>query len=204
MLERRAVGKLGAQVNSYSQAGQDRFVRAVHGDTPGFFLDVGCSDPVHISNTYALEKLGWRGLLVDISPELATNIQMKRASPFLCADATTIDWIDMVDRYRLPKVIDYLSFDLDNAGSVALPRLPWSLLRFRVLTIEHDAYRLGNGPRQAMRALLRDHGYDLLCPDVCNDGFEFEDWWVDSGLVDMRVAGRFRTTMATPWETLLP
>ena len=66
-MERRAVGKLGAQVNSYSQAGQDRFVRAVHGDTPGFFLDVGCSDPVHISNTYALEKLGWRGLLVTFS-----------------------------------------------------------------------------------------------------------------------------------------
>ena len=36
----------------------------------------------------------------------------------------------MVDRYRLPKVIDYLSFDLDNAGSVALPRLPWSLYAF--------------------------------------------------------------------------
>ncbi len=38
-----------------SQAGQDRFVRAVHGDAPGFFLDVGCSDPVHISSVSVID-----------------------------------------------------------------------------------------------------------------------------------------------------
>lgn len=185
----------------YSQAGQDRFVRAVHGDAPGFFLDVGCSDPVHISNTYALEKLGWRGLLVDISPAFASRIAEKRVSPFLCADATTIDW----SAHRLPSVVDYLSFDLDDAGAAALPRLPWSSRsRFRILTVEHDAYRLGDGPRRSMRSLLGGLGYDLLCPDVCNDGLEYEDWWVDPSSVDMRVANKFRTTKATPWMEIVP
>jgi hypothetical protein len=193
----------------YSQAGQDQFVHAIHGGVPGTFLDIGCHEPVYISNTYALEQLGWRGLLVDIVPEFGPRIAEKRTSPFLCADATTIDWVIAVRDYSLPKTVDYLSFDLDEAGASALARMPWTTLRFRILTVEHDAYRFGDGPRQAMRALLRGHGYDLLCPDVCNGGPEygltvdFEDWWVDPTQVDMNIANKFRTTGATRWADIV-
>jgi len=190
-------------MNWYSQAGQDRFVHTIHGNTPGTFLDVGCHDPVHISNTYAIEQLGWRGLLIDIASELGPRIAEKRTSPFLCADATTIDWTATIRDYTLPKTIDYLSFDLDEAGASAFARMPWETLRFRILTVEHDAYRFGDGTRQAMRATLRSHGYDLLCYDVCNDGVEFEDWWVDPGLVDMSIANRFRTTCAARWADIV-
>lgn len=190
-----------------SQAGQDRFVYDLavcgEGRLVGAFLDVGCADPVVYSNTYALERVGWRGLLVDVAPHLAALIQEKRVSPFLCADATTVDWKAVVDRYALPNVVDYLSFDLDGAGATAIERVPWDTLRFRILTVEHDAYRFGDGPRQSMRALLRRHGYELLCPDVCNDDQPFEDWWVDPKVVDMTVAEKFRRSGPTAWTEIV-
>ena len=40
--------------------------------TDGFYLDVGCFHPKHISNTYALHKKGWRGINIDPNPECIT------------------------------------------------------------------------------------------------------------------------------------
>lgn len=203
------LGELGKTMNTYSQAGQDRFVHAItKGLTTGSFIDIGCGDPEDLSNTYALEQLGWRGLLIDISPDVGPRVQAKRASPFVCANAMTIDWHEVLTKHplpRLPATVDYLSFDLDEMGARAFERMPWTTHRFRVLTVEHDAYRFGDGPRQAMRATLRRLGYDLLCPNVSNlrADLEFEDWWVDPGSVDMAVANRFRRTRSALWTEIL-
>ena len=35
--------------------------------TNGFYVDVGCYHPLHLSNTYLLYKKGWRGINVDVS-----------------------------------------------------------------------------------------------------------------------------------------
>ena len=92
-------------MNWYSQAGQDRFVYTIHGDAPGTFLDVGCHHPIYISNTYALEQIGWRGLLIDIDSRLGPQIAEKRMSPFLCTDATTIDWADMIENFPCRRLL---------------------------------------------------------------------------------------------------
>lgn len=186
----------------YSQAGQDRFVYQLavvgEGRIGGTFLDVGCSVPVSGNNTYALERSGgWRGLLVDCACELAEAIARNRSSPFLCGDAKTIDWASELAKHDLGPVIDYLSFDVDYDGLTALARLPLDRLRFRYATVEHDAYRFGDGPRTAMRELLSRAGYELLCPDVECLGRVFEDWWVDPRTVDMRFAEKYRTRGST-------
>lgn len=189
-----------------SQAGQDRFVHALavegEGRTPGTFLDIGCNNPIIISNTYALERIGWTGVLIDCDPGWATSIAESRRSPFVCCDAKDIDWPRMLERFATHP-IDYLSFDLDESGLKVLHGMPLSSVRFRILTIEHDAYRFGDAVRQAMRGTLREHGYDLLCPDVTAQGCQFEDWWVDPKQVDMGVADRFRTTEATDWQAIV-
>ena len=191
----------------YSQAGQDRFVYAMtvsgEGKTTGTFLDVGCSDPVSYSNTLALEQAGWRGVLLDREPALAGPISEKRRSPFVCGDAKDTDWLAVCERHALTFPVDYLSFDVDGAGIDVFQSIPWPSVRFRILTVEHDAYRFGDGSRLRMRAILREQGYDLLCPDVMNDGLPFEDWWVDPHLVDMSLAARFRTTTATAWRSIV-
>lgn len=40
-----------------------------HVPDKGFFLEIGCWDGVHISQTYALEKKGWKGICVDPIPK---------------------------------------------------------------------------------------------------------------------------------------
>jgi len=58
-----------------SQFGQDIWVaEAVFpGRTDGFFLDVGSGDGFEGSNSWALEKRGWRGICVDPVPENMTG-----------------------------------------------------------------------------------------------------------------------------------
>jgi len=40
-------------------------------DRNGYFVDVGCLDPVNLSNTWLLYQLGWRGLCTHPNPNLA-------------------------------------------------------------------------------------------------------------------------------------
>jgi hypothetical protein len=200
MLLRRATGD-PIELTPRGQAGQDRFAFAVTGrSVSGTFLDVGSNDPVSYNNSCMLEEVGWRGLLVDRGDYRSTS----RTTPFLQADALTVDWITVLAAHALGPRIDYLSFDLDDDGTAALARLPWAEVRFTALTVEHDGYRLGEAPRAAMRELLAGHGYRLLCPDVVLDGFgAFEDWWVDPAAVDRASADSFATDGPTDWRAIL-
>ena len=36
-----------------------------------------------------------------------------------------------------------------------------------------------------MRRIMIQNGYKLLCKDICNDGYPYEDWYVHPDLVDM-------------------
>lgn len=46
-----------------SQLGQDGFVLSYF--KKGFYIDVGAADPVSLSNTWLLDRLGWEGVCVD-------------------------------------------------------------------------------------------------------------------------------------------
>lgn len=50
---------------SYSQFGEDLIVQSLSKDTRGTYIDVGTYHPILYSNTYALYKKGWSGLVVD-------------------------------------------------------------------------------------------------------------------------------------------
>ncbi len=61
---------------SFGMAGEDALLRQIFKrrlaeGKPGRYVDIGCAAPVHISNTYLLYALGWRGLGVDANPEWA-------------------------------------------------------------------------------------------------------------------------------------
>lgn len=166
-------------MNFYSQAGQDQFVHKLLPITNGTFWDIGCGG-LEISNTLALEQVGWRGLLMDNSPE-AQKASVGRISRFILADAT-------IYRFPEPERIDYLSLDIDAGTLSALMNLPLNKTRFSIITIEHDAYRFGDTLRAPMRKILKNFGYNLVCADVKNPD-PFEDWWVDDLLWDK--ANRF-------------
>jgi hypothetical protein len=64
---------------SYSQAYEDRFAYQLIGRRrTGFYVDVGCHDPVRLSNTYLLYRKGWSGLAVDAARDHAARFAKVR------------------------------------------------------------------------------------------------------------------------------
>lgn len=51
-----------------SQFGADHWVLSQF-KTPGYYVDVGCHDGIDISNTYLLDKNGWKGICIDPFPK---------------------------------------------------------------------------------------------------------------------------------------
>lgn len=53
----------------YSQEGEDIILlRLFEGRRDGFYVDVGAHHPTRFSNTYALYRMGWRGINIDATP----------------------------------------------------------------------------------------------------------------------------------------
>jgi FkbM family methyltransferase len=64
---------LSVAMFSYAMSGEDvalfkHFKRKLRARERGTYVDVGCSTPVNISNTYAFYCMGWRGVAIDPNP----------------------------------------------------------------------------------------------------------------------------------------
>ena len=169
-------------MKSYSRDMQDLFVLKLFGENhKGYFLDIGCQLPLEGNNTILLETLGWFGIGIDFR-DFSLQWKKNRRTPFILENALTCDYDVLYKRYQLPKVIDYLSHDLDGKGDryLGLQRLFESRQEFKVITIEHDAYA-GNEliERAKQRDFLAKYGYVCLASNVmCSEG-PFEDWWIN-------------------------
>lgn len=195
------VARAKSHFKSYSQAGQDMFAHAIIGDI-GTYLEIGANNPVEINNTYALERLGWAGLSVDNSGESMLAFEKSREGFFYLTDAATPqNWQAALAQAELPTdVISYLSLDIDQATLECLRNLPLDKLRFRVITVEHDAYRNGAQYRRDILDVLLENRYEILAADVCDNGLSFEAWAVMPELVDMSRAKRFRRDKPAEWR----
>lgn len=79
------------QRRSYSQSGEDLLLADIFGESVGTMVDVGAHDGIHLSNSYLLESMGWKCILVEPNPELYDKIcRQRKAQAFQCA-ATAID-----------------------------------------------------------------------------------------------------------------
>ena len=64
---------------TYSQFGEDCVVRSYfNGDEIGFYLDIGCNDPITYSNTWLLYLKGWKGIAIDANPTLIERYKSTR------------------------------------------------------------------------------------------------------------------------------
>ena len=53
---------------SYSLDGEDSFIEKYFKETPvGFYIDVGCHNPIYLNNTFLLHKKKWKGINIDTS-----------------------------------------------------------------------------------------------------------------------------------------
>lgn len=179
------------QITSYAQAAQDLFVFALtEGKTDGYYVDIGCNHESFHSNTYALEQLGWRGLLIDTQGGCEN-----RKGQFIKCDARTPDEHLRTAYGLMPCVVDYLSLDADDATIDAMNALPWTGVTFRVITVEHDKYRVGHASQLAILDILRSLNYRRVCTDVIIPDYgEAEDWYVHPDLVNPELVTKYTCT----------
>jgi FkbM family methyltransferase len=150
---------------SYAVAGEDRAIeyllstRRPAADGPGFYVDVGCHDPVAFSNTFALYRQGWRGVTVDANPEMiARHRRVRPRDVSVCAVVSDED-----------RELTFTEFAASNLSSVDDAHVrTWAAKRAVVRT------RMAT-PR-TLTSILEDagtpSGFDLLSVDA--EGHELQ------------------------------
>lgn len=170
----------------YSNAGQDEFAFKLNNKkTNGYYVEIGCGDPLFENNTMFLESVGWSGISIDC----VSYDYSGRKNKYFKENALELSYKYFFRENNVPKIIDYLSLDIDLSTTDCLVKLPLNEYSFKVITIEHDSYRFGDAPRVAQRKILTNAGYFLMCANVTTPPlFEnqyFEDWWVHPSYINV-------------------
>ena len=187
----------GANIESYSQAGQDIFVQSMVKPSSSLasYVEIGSAYPQLSSNTLALENAGWKGVSLEINPLMVELFTGSRDNPAVEADALQVDYEQLFVRFKLPRDIGYLQIDIEPASNslACLKKIPFQLYRFATVTFEHDSYREGKEIRDESRDFLLGLGYRLAVKDVKWFPFmSFEDWWVHPDLVSKKSTALMR------------
>jgi hypothetical protein len=187
----------------YSQAGQDKWVHDIIGDK-GFFVDIGAYDGVQTSNTYALEQAGWNGICVEAEVNAFDKCAVTRCCRSINKAVTNYKGIAMFAGDRIggsisvpcdtlqgilrdnaaPKLIDYLSMDIEGHELIVLENFPFDEFQFKLITIEHNLYCDGPEKKNALYELLTRNGYTRVVDNApCLDPNPawymqpYEDWY---------------------------
>ena len=96
----------------YSQIGQDAWVLSRIKD-PGFFVDIGATNGIEKSNTYALELAGWRGICVEPNPhyfEELVNNRKCTLSPLAVYKESDLE-LNLILAEEYSSLLDYANDD---------------------------------------------------------------------------------------------
>jgi FkbM family methyltransferase len=197
----------------YSQAGQDEWVvNFFDKKKNGFFLDVGAYDGIDLSNTYFLEKeLDWSGICIEANSQKFELLKNNRKC--LCLNSLISDKIEklhflpdnlsgriskfsnstveiesetidrILNNYNCPKIIDYISLDIEGSEYKFLSKFPFSEYEFILMTVEHNLYLGNHENKEKIKKILYDNGYVISKENVKDNGFEFEDWYINKKFV---------------------
>ena len=182
---------------NYSQTLQDMFILYMtQGKRKGTYLEIGSADPSYGNNTKILEEtFDWVGTGIEILSNEVEKHKQERKNPVICADATTINYDDLLSKmskeYDNDGVFDYLQVDCEppSVSFDILKMIPFEKYKFAVVTFEHDYYAdISKSIREQSRAYMESKGYVLTIGNVSmNDDCPYEDWWVHPLLVDKKV-----------------
>ena len=180
----------------YSQLGQDELVdKILNEKTNGFFLDIGGCYWDYMSNTCFFDKeRNWKGIGVELDGKYEDGWKQNRPnSIFHIEDATKVDYQSLLDYNKAPKIIDYLSIDVDPPTTLSLEAL-YKIFEtdyhFNIISFECDYggdvecnfHR--SGTKDESRKFLIDKGYVLL-GEIYDRGktwYHVDDLWVHESI----------------------
>ena len=100
-----------------SQNGEDTYIWDFFERRPsGFFIEAGAADGIQFSNTYWLEAVGWKGLLVEAHPQLAEQCGRNRPNSrtvlsALDSQAGGTLQFHCVDHRKAPGLLSFIEAD---------------------------------------------------------------------------------------------
>jgi hypothetical protein len=196
-------GKSG-EISSYSESLQDKFALAV-GKKAGLktYIEIGSGHPFKGNNSYQLEKSGWKGISIELDPDLVSAFKELRQNPVYCADGTSFDYSEKINELNFGTHIGYLQVDIDPSAQslLTLLKIPFISHKFASITFEHDSYRSSSKIRRLERQFLKSYGYVLIASNVkVNRIFAYEDWWVHPDLVDLTEIEHFKSKNKHPFK----
>ena len=143
----------GHSTPSYGQTGEDRLIESIVGSGPGFFVDVGCNEPVRDSNTFRLYKRGWHGITIDANRELVDgHRKLRKKDTQVCAALSDVE-TEMVFTEFADSCVS--SLDADHVAEWAKQRAIVARRVVRTQTLTNVLARC-NAPNR----------FDLLSVDV--------------------------------------
>jgi hypothetical protein len=176
---------------NYAQTYQDLFVLSVlEGKKNGYYLEIGSNDPFYNNNTALLEEFNWKGLSIDLDKPCVEKFKQMRKNDCLYADATQVNYKEVLKQHLLPNVIDYLQIDCDPPEITynILTKIPFDTYKFAVITFEHDSYCNDGKIKTLSREFLESKGYLLLINNIgINEWNSYEDWWVHPELISQNI-----------------
>jgi len=140
------------KINNFSTEMQDVAAALLLG-VGGKYLDLGAASAQSNNNTYLLQKrLNWDGMCVDLRKEECDfwgdgrgETYEERGSILHTLDCTTSNFLDALKENSMPKIIDYVSLDVDAASIPSLLNLiEKGGYIFKFLTYEHDFHYARN------------------------------------------------------------
>jgi hypothetical protein len=183
---------------NYSQSFQDLFVlTATNGKHNGLYLEIGAQEPFYQNNTALLEtKFGWDGISIEIKEDLCKMFSEQRKNKIICADATKVDYLNILNEFDKGTIFDYLQLDCEPSEVTykILLKIPFDQYKFALITYEHDHYvDLTNSYRNKSREYLKSKGYEILVPNISpNECSPFEDWWYHPDLIDSSIVEKMK------------
>jgi FkbM family methyltransferase len=90
-------------------------------------------------------------------------------------DVESVSLEDLLDQYKAPKTIDYLSIDTEGSEFLILENFNFDKYKFKIITCEHNF----TANREKILKLLTENGYVR----VWSEFTQFDDWYINSELI---------------------
>jgi FkbM family methyltransferase len=141
---------------SHSMSGEDLFLKQIFGKNKrsGFYVDIGCNNPIQKSNTSKLYMKGWQGICADGNSTLVKKFRKIRRRD-ICLHAIVSDERKEMVFYQDEKDHEYSSVDPQLGSKLKATSKTLVEMKMTSTTLE-DIFDRHLGSRNI----------DLLCVDV--------------------------------------
>ncbi len=166
-----------------AQFGEDRVLWQVfRGKTDGYFIEIGAFDGYSLSNTFFLEQMGWRGLLVEPIQELCQRATARRPRSKIIQAACSKHGATGTTSFTIAQNVPVLSFlSADEAHVERCKREGANLVEVQVPLTSVNEILMS----------LRNEGSDDLGPWQTNCGWRIDLVSIDTEGCELDVLDGF-------------